>query len=366
MNRKYTIPALAMSFCILFGCAKEVSEADNEAGKRYIDAWMEINHPEAFEAGSVCDGIWVLSDEEGTGKAVGTTDVAFIEYRCLSLADEISESTFEDDARLLGTFSNGSYYGPKATDLNAATVKTCIREALVGGNGLEPMKVGGKRKIVTPGWLNTTTSCSSAREYFEKVTGSSPAIFEITLSDITSDITQYEVDLIEKDLRANGPAAFTKELEGKDWGPVDTTGNGWGFYFRSLSHHEDATRTDGNWEESKKIYINYTGRLLNGKVFDTTIRDTARLYGIESSSKSYGPVLATMSKDYKKITLTSNGTTVIDGFSFLIHKMRPYEKALGVFVSGRGYQAAGSNPGIPGYAPLVFEVEITDAGDKND
>ncbi|MCQ2143433.1 MAG: FKBP-type peptidyl-prolyl cis-trans isomerase [Bacteroidales bacterium] len=353
---------LAASFCLLHGCAKVITETDNQASKRYIDAWMSLNYPEAFEAGTVCDGIWILSDEEGTGRAVGEKDLVFIESRTMTLDGEISESSLEEDARLLGTFSNGTYYGPKAADLGATTLAACVREALIGGEGLAPMKVGGKRTFISPSWLITTTYRDSAEEYFKNVTGGSHAMYEISLTGATDDILQYEVDLVEDALESNGPSAFIKELEGEDWGPVDTVGNGWGFYFRSLALPEDADSDwkEGDWKEGQEIHINYTGRLLNGKVFDTTIRDTARFYGIESASKTYGPVLATMSKTYSSITLTDNDTKVIDGFSYLIYKMRPYEKALGVFVSGRGYEATGSAPGIPGYAPLIFEVEITD------
>jgi|GEM_PF-209379 len=370
MKRAYTVFALVAALILQQGCAKSVSESDNEASKRYIDAWMSLNYPEVYSAGTVGDGIWIIDDKEGTGKSAGETDFAFIEYRCLTLKNEISESSYENDARLLGSFSNGAYYGPEAANLGTSSVVACIRGAIVGGNGLEPMKVGGTRKFVSPGWLNSTTYYNTPEEYFEKVTGSSHAIYEVTLTGVTDDISQYEVDLIEKTLASNSLSAFIKELERKDWGQIDTTGNGWGFYFRSLylpdsddeeeEEDEDDEEEEVSWAEGEEIYINYTGRLLNGKVFDTTIRDTARFYGIESASKSYEPVLATMSKTYTSITLTSDDTSVIDGFSYLLYKMKPYEKALGVFVSDRGYQSTGSSPGIPGYAPLIFEVEITE------
>lgn len=345
--------AAALALC---ECAKTINETDNDANKRYIEAWMSLNYPEAYTGGSVCDGIWVVADEPGTGEAILEDDFAFVNYRAYDLNKEISESTFEEDARRLGTFSNAAYYGPKIFPMTGSMV-TGLREAITGGNGLDPMKVGGKRTVVIPNWLNSTNSYKSADEYFKNVTGTSPSIYEIELTDFTSDIVQYEADEIEKFLRANGPSAFIKELEGKDWGQVDSTGNGWGFYYRLLASPDEVVTKE--WANGDKIYINYTGRLLNGKVFDTTIRDTARFYGIESKSKKYEPVQANMSNEYTDITLTSEGTSVIDGFSFLISKMKPYEKALGVFCSDRGYKATGTSPGIPGYAPLIFEVEIT-------
>jgi FKBP-type peptidyl-prolyl cis-trans isomerase len=36
------------------------------------------------------------------------------------------------------------------------------------------------------------------------------------------------------------------------------------------------------------------------------------------------------------------------------------EKGVGVFYSNLGYQYSGSGASIPGYAPLIFEVEIVE------
>ncbi len=45
------------------------------------------------------------------------------------------------------------------------------------------------------------------------------------------------------------------------------------------------------------VYINYIGRRLDGQVFDTNIRDTAKRYDIFSSSSKYEPVAVTWNKD---------------------------------------------------------------------
>ena len=42
-----------------------------------------------------------------------------------------------------------------------------------------------------------------------------------------------------------------------------------------------------------------------------------------------------------------------------LKQMKAGEKGLGIFTSDLGYQASGSGSSIPGYAPLVFEIELT-------
>ena len=56
----------------------------------------------------------------------------------------------------------------------------------------------------------------------------------------------------------------------------------------------------------------------------------------------------------------SDKTTVIGGFALTLWQMRPMEKGVGVFYSNYGYQYSGSGSSIPGYAPLIFEIEIVE------
>lgn len=80
--------------------------------------------------------------------------------------------------------------------------------------------------------------------------------------------------------------------------------------------------------KGKLITLNYTGRLLTGKKFD---------------SGSFSFVLGS--------------GQVIKGFDEGIAKMRVGESASIIFPSSLGYGASGTN-GIPGSSPLLFEIEI--------
>lgn len=80
--------------------------------------------------------------------------------------------------------------------------------------------------------------------------------------------------------------------------------------------------------KGKTVALNYTGKLLTGKKFD---------------SGTFSFVLG--------------GGRVIAGFDEGIAKMRVGESATLIFPSSLGYGASGTS-GIPGSSPLLFEIEI--------
>ena len=127
----------------------------------------------------------------------------------------------------------------------------------------------------------------------------------------------------------------------------------YGFYYQQLekSAAKDTLKNDTT------IYINYTGKLLNGLVFDTTIEKVAKDNGLYKAGNVYKPVPVTMASEYKDIKL--DGSSIIEGFALTIKQMKANEKGIGVFWSPMGYQSSGSGASIPGYAPLVFEIELT-------
>lgn len=83
--------------------------------------------------------------------------------------------------------------------------------------------------------------------------------------------------------------------------------------------------------KGKNVTLNYTGRLLTDKKFD---------------SGSFSFVLG--------------GGRVIQGFDEGIAKMRVGETASIVFPSSLGYGSKGTS-GIPGNSPLIFEIEVLSA-----
>ncbi len=96
------------------------------------------------------------------------------------------------------------------------------------------------------------------------------------------------------------------------------------------------------------VTVNYTGKLLDNTVFDTSVEQVAKDNDIFNSSKTYEPL---------ELWLGSSTKGAISGFEYATSLMRVGEKATVIFPSRLGY---GSYPpqGIPVNSPLVFEIEL--------
>lgn len=94
------------------------------------------------------------------------------------------------------------------------------------------------------------------------------------------------------------------------------------------------------------VRVNYVGKNLEKRIFDTSIEQVARDNNIFSAGRKYEPLRFAV----------GYGLT-IPGFEFAISMMHPGEKATVIFPSRLGYgsQASGS---IPANSPLLFELEL--------
>ncbi len=321
-------------------CAKAVTEGPNEASKRYFDAWMEINHPEAKPVGI---GIYVLEEEEGNGAEVKEDNYVYARYTITDLEGNITSYTDEETAKQLGEYSPSTYYGPKVITTFEKTIQAGLGEAVLG------MKVGGRKKIIIPSWLMTYNSYESADEYLENSSNGSSCIYDITITDVTSNIAKYEIQEIGRYFSEN------HDIFGS-FSPADSLKGHYGCYYKQLRVPYDTT----SFPSDTSIYINYTGRLLNGQVFDTTDEKIAKDNNIYSASRTYAPTKINWGEKYEDITMGTSSSSIISGFAITLWQMRAFEKGIGVFYSPLGYSYNGSGSTIPAYSPLVFEIEIVE------
>ena len=335
MNRLSILICAAAAASLLASCAKTETSGMNDANKRYLESWLKINHPGAVKDGL---GIYILDETPGTGKAAGKADdypYAYVSYTTSDLEGNIKESTDADVAKRLGTFNEANYYGPIVL-LRNSTAMTAGQEMV-----LDPMRVGGSRTAVIPGWFNTSAyRYETEEDYLNNVSGDD-SILSVTLHDVISDITQWQLDSIDRYMART----FTH--------PEDSLK--YGFYYYQLIPPSDTT----SFETNDAVYINYTGRLLNGKVFDTTNEKTAKDAGIYNASSTYEPRKITLAEDYTDYSMTVGSSTAgfVDGFSYCLSLMKTGERGICIFYSDLGYQ--GSTKGnIPAFSPLRFEIEM--------
>ena len=346
---------LSYLLCLLVvgACARTVETGKNDAAKRYFDAWIHVNHPDLTPTAL---GAYVLSDKEGSGSPVGESDkYVRLNYTLRSLDGNVTATTYPELARQLGTWSETAWFGPVIWALGEGSLNAGLDEMI------STMRVGGIRRSVVPGWLMTTSRYGSAQDYIDNVTGTN-TIYEIELLETIEDTDKWELDSLGRFFALNYPQLSVKDSLK------------YGFYYVQTkapaeektaaaedSDDDDSEESDAGFPADTTIYINYTGRLLDGRVFDTTVADTAKMYGLYSSSKTYSPISVQYTHDdYTKITITSDKTSVIDGFSYMLWRMGPYEQGSGIFYSGLGYAASGSGSSIPAYSPLRFDIEVVD------
>jgi FKBP-type peptidyl-prolyl cis-trans isomerase FklB len=94
------------------------------------------------------------------------------------------------------------------------------------------------------------------------------------------------------------------------------------------------------------VSVNYTGKTLDKKIFDSSIEQVARDNGIFSAGRKYQPLRYAV----------GYGLT-ISGFELAISMMHPGEKATVIFPSRLGYGTQASG-GIPANSPLIFELDL--------
>ena len=94
------------------------------------------------------------------------------------------------------------------------------------------------------------------------------------------------------------------------------------------------------------VSVNYTGKTLDKKIFDSSIEQVARDNGIFSAGRKYQPLRYAV----------GYGLT-ISGFEFAISMMHPGEKATVIFPSRLGYGTQASG-GIPANSSLIFELDL--------
>lgn len=331
MRKILLIASAAISAVLCQSCSKDPKAGPNEANKMFFDSWIQIYHPDARKEGL---GIYLLEDKPGSGNALGSEDdypFLYITYTSKDLDGNITETTDAKLAQQTGTYDESHYYGPKVLMRGQYMINAGMEMMLA------PMKVGGERTAVIPGWFATTDRYSTEEGYLKKVTGNN-AIYTITVNDAIKDIAKWQVDSIERYLAHN----FMEKVDSVMYG----------YYYIRTQEPTDTTSIP----KTETVKVNYTGQLLNGLVFDTSVKDTAKDAHLYSEGKSYSPLSVTLNEDYKEMD-------TVKGFSYCVSNMKKGEKGICIFYSPLGYEGSGSGDSIPGYSPLRFDIEMLGTDD---
>lgn len=321
------IAILACTALALSSCAKEVTESSEDVQARVLEAWVNVNY--GSMARKTASGTYILEMSEGEGVAVKDSSYLFVNYAIKGL-DGIYRSTNKEDlSQQLGTYSRTKFYGDDIWQIGNQAIYPGVEEVL------KQMKNGGRVSLVLPP-AQTKIKNPLYTSVFTASGESDNIVFEISINDIKSDIYAYQKELL-------------KEYSTKYYGGIDTLIDG--LYFKKII----TTAEKDSISEDVNIKLRYTGKLLNGHVFDTNIQDTAKKYRFYDSSNEYKALDQTFKKELKDYV---DQNKVVEGFAKAVTQMNYGEKAVVFFWSKLGYKESGSAGSIPGYTPLFFEIYI--------
>ena len=331
--KKRVLFFVSVAALVLSSCGKTATPGPNDASRSFFLAWLKVNYPDAKP---VRHGVYIVEETPGTTKLGSAVDYPYVslDYVYYDLAGDIQGYTDEKTAKQLGEYTEQALYGPDIFYRGENGMNIGMADAISG------MDVGGERLVIIPGWLNSSTVYDTEEEYIANVTGND-GVYRFKLREQIKDIVKWEIDSLVN-------------YVGRNFGLQPKDSLQYGYYYARTGK----PKSEIEFPKDTTIKINYIGRLLNGKVFDTTIRDTAVLYGIYNPNTTYGSQSVTFAEDYTEIKLGSS--TIIKGFAYTLSKMHPGESGSGIFYSALGYGATGSGKSIPKYSPLRFDIYIVD------
>jgi len=325
--KKVSICALAALFTLLaVSCAKTATEDEYFAYNRVLQAWINVNYPGVAPNDS---GIFILEATPGTGRPVTDSGYVFAHYYSVDLKGDFQATNIDTlYERLYGrgvTYYSGSAIWQVDQGYIPGALNMLFKQMKEGGEVLMavPVKMG---KITTSAYTEFSESASDNLLYYVKI------------DRVVDDIKAYQDSILT-------------EYSKKYFGGMDSLSDG--FYFKLIGRRASSTEEDTLADETVHPLRYWGKRVVDGVMFDTNVKDTAKKFDLYSSSSSYDTLGVTR---YSNITTMISSNAVIEGFSRAVHEMHLGDTVEVFFRSDLGYGIAGSGSSIPGYAPLFFRL----------
>jgi len=289
-----------------------------EDGK--IQAYITKNNVTVLPSAS---GIYIITQNPGTGRGINKTDFVKMNLTVSSIDGKKIFSTLDKQKPI--TFEYGQPFDTKGFDEAIAT-----------------MTKGSKATVVVPSAMGFGDKGKKDMSGQDIIAPFSPVIYDIEILDLK---TKTENEKVAKDEEVNAKKAATEAMAKepsliaqyvKD-NKITAKPNGSGLYYVEKVKGKGPKAVAG-----KKVKVHYTGKLFNGKVFDSSL-----------DRKPSTPFEFTIGKG-----------EVIPGWDEGISMMSAGGKATLIIPSKLGYGERGAGNDIPAYAPLVFDVELLSISDK--
>lgn len=333
--------------CILLaGCVSDNKPSSGQQAKDYLEIWMaRWNKDNGKDIKPTELGLYILEDIPGPANAREwdkDLSYTYASTTIRSLSGTITSTDDEALAKQLGKYVKSYYYGPKVFMTGESVSYAGVDQLFQG------MRMGGSRTVVIPAWLLTVSRYDNIDEYLDACSSTTSYIYTVTLEDQFNDESEWEKQRIADYVSTRFPGAQSTTF------PELETDDGTFWFISDISGFKEEDKRDAI---ATGLKVKYTGNRLDGQIFDTTDEKTAIDNDVWSSSRTYAAESVVFSSTWSDITV--NSSSYIDGFKAGLFMMSWVgQKATVIFTSSHGYSASGSGGAIPGYCPLVFELEL--------
>jgi len=314
---------LLIPFLLFIACDRIEEDPKGDEAVR-LDAWIKVNN---IVADTITpDGLYFINEVEGTGAYPSDSNYLVYNVTIRNLDDYVYSSTIKDTAKLFDLFSYTSHYVPAYSQyFTKSFTPKGLRE------GLKMMKEGGKARLIMKSNLAFGKYGSGDIGSYESL------IFDVELVKVVPDPKVYEKSQIDEYL-ANNPGFVNYN---------DSV------YIKIM---DDDAAVNHYIGKDTLVYVFYTGRFLDGYVFDTNVDTVAVNNHIYSTTKSYA-----------QLSFNIGDKSVTEGFEYAIKHMKAKTRIRALIPSAYEYGSTGktsSSPTILPYSPLIFDIYLYQVGES--
>lgn len=324
MRRKLIFILLPlMGFLFFTSCEKEVDEREADELLR-LEAYMSIHYPDAKPLES---GLYYIVIEEGEGESPKDDNYLLYNFTGRNLDDYVYETNHKETARLYNLYSPFIYFAPyfqRFSKDSESAPKGLIE-------GLSYMKEGSVVRLVMPSKLAYGAKRHGGMYPYSSL------IMDVELKRIVEDPEAYEEEIIIEYINDQFPELSIE----------DAYQDSIYILYNSVIDHPIQEIND-SIHSGDKVNLHYTGRFLDGWVFDTSEKEVAKENDTYQEDNPYNPLkIEVGSEDY------------IQGFSLALQNLMAPSTALVLIPSKYAYGKEGTS-NIRPYSPLVFTLTILD------
>lgn len=326
--KKYILLSMLLAAALATACAVDPTEEDDYALDRVMKAWIRVNHPGLSTYGD--SGAYVLEMETGNGQAIGDSAYVWAHYTKRKLDGTVLSTNVRQISEQIGEYTVRTDYGSDIWRVDQGYLPIGLEKVL------KTMRAGGHASIALP--KSASSHDNALYSAFNNYNENYNELIDVAIDTVVTDITDYQDRTMKSWFREH-------------YAVSDTLFDG--LYFKKLV---EKTAESDTISEGNTAHVRYIGRLMDGRVFDTNIEDTAKFYRLWTNGATYDALDVQYYKtDDSKM---SSENSVVTGFARAVCQMNYGETAVTLFRSDLGYGDKGSSPSIPEYSPLVFWLYV--------